>query len=201
MKPQTFDTLTRALATPTSRRSALWRIAGLLGLGTVGGGTRAALAPGIALAAGNSNAAQFCSATFAPGPDRGQCVVAAAQGGGLFASCGGGTQSVCCPTDSSGQCTSYSSAACCSSGQVCQNGACVAACPAGTTQLCNGSCATTCASFGSCGSCGSGACIPDRAGGPLICSSPNVRAGSCTSDCDCAQGYFCYSGGRCFALC
>ena len=203
MKPHTFDNLTRALAAPISRRSALGRIAGMLGLGTVGGATLAGLSPGIALAGGgNSNAAQFCSANFAPGPDRGQCVVAAAQGGGLFTSCGGGTQSVCCPTNANGQCTSYSSATCCSSGQVCMNGTCVSACPAGTAQLCNGTCATTCASFGPCtGSCGSTFCRGDNDRSTKICSNFSSINGSCTSDCDCAQGYFCYNGGHCVNAC
>ena len=217
MKPQTFDNLTRALAAPTSRRSALGRIAGLFGLGTVGGGTLAALSPGLALAGGgNSNAAHFCSANFAPGPDRGQCVAAAAQGGGLFASCGGGTQSVCCPTNANGQCTSYSSATCCSSGQVCNNGTCVSACPAGTVPLSNGSCATTCASPGPCtgsgGSCSGtngfgfpcGECARDNnVGNTLYCRSAcdSSIGGPCASDSDCTQGYFCYIAGTCLPLC
>ena len=194
MKPQTFDNLTRALAAPTSRRGALGRIAGMLAGGTVGGAALAGLSPGLALAGGgNSNAAHFCSANFAPGPDRGQCVAAAAQGGGLFASCGGGTQSVCCPTNGNGQCTSYSSATCCSSGQSCMNGTCVATCPAGTVELSNGTCAQNCRP----------SLCPCINGGPVcghdgfqtyFCTNFQGSQAPCTTDSDCPMGEFCEHG-------
>src|SRR5712691_12548721 len=120
MKPGTFDDLARTVASTTSRRGAFWRMAKIVFGGTVGGAALAGLSPGVALAdGGNSDAAHFCNAVFAPGTARGQCKDDAAHGTGLFSSCGNGTQLVCCPTDSNGQCTSYSSATCCPSGQTC----------------------------------------------------------------------------------
>src|SRR5579859_2247878 len=97
MKPGTFDTLTKALASTTSRRSAFRRIAGMLTGGAVGGTAIAALSPGIALAdGGNSDCAHFCNAVFAPGSARGQCKDDAAHGTGLCYTCGpkasGGSQ-------------------------------------------------------------------------------------------------------------
>src|SRR2546425_9055631 len=114
MKRGTFDDLTKALATSTSRRQAFRRFAGILFGGTVGGVALAELTPGVALAGGgNSDCAHFCNAIFAPGPARGQCKDDAAHGTGLCFTCGpksaGGSQAICCPTDAGGQCTSYSS--------------------------------------------------------------------------------------------
>ena len=131
MKRSTFDDLTKAVATSNSRRQALRRIVGILFGGTVGGVALAELTPGVALAAGgNSDCAHFCNAVFAPGSARGQCKDDAAHGTGLCYTCGpkspGGSQPICCPEDSNGQCTSYSSATCCSGEQICQNGTCVA---------------------------------------------------------------------------
>src|SRR2546423_15011137 len=101
MKPGTFDTLTRTLASTKSRRGAFRRLASVLFGGTVGGTALAALSPRVALASGgNSDAAHFCNAVFTPGSARGQCKDDAAHGTGLFSSCGNGTQLVCCPTDS-----------------------------------------------------------------------------------------------------
>lgn len=130
MKRDTFDEITKILATSPSRRQALRRIAGLLFGGTMGGGILTTLSPGVALASGgNSDCAHFCNAIFPPGPDRGQCKSDAAHGIGLCYTCGpkspGGSQPICCSTDSNGQCTSYSSATCCVSGQTCQSGICV----------------------------------------------------------------------------
>ena len=123
MKPKTFDDLTRALAKPNSRRLTLRRLAGMLGLGTLGGAGLAELTPGVALAGGgNSDCAFFCNAVFAPGTARGQCKDDAAHGTGLCYTCGpkspGGSQAICCPTDVNGFCTSYSTATCCSGGRT-----------------------------------------------------------------------------------
>jgi len=152
MKPGTFDELTRILATSTSRRQAFRRIAGMLAGGTVGGAALAELAPGVALAdGGNSDCAHFCNAVFAPGDARGQCKDDAAHGTGLCYTCGpkstGGSQHICCPMDSNGFCTSYSSATCCDSGLclTCSNGTCVSACDANLCLACsNGTCVSTC---------------------------------------------------------
>jgi hypothetical protein len=201
MKPQTFDTLTRALADPISRRGALGRIVGMLGLSTLGGGTLAALSPGIALAGGgNSDCAHFCNAVFDPGPDRGQCKSDAAHGTGLCPACGNGTLPVCCPTNPDGTCTSYSSAICCSSGQVCQvtplpggdfEVACMSPCPSGTVQLSNGTCAMPCPVGGRC--CSSGNCFPDN--GSAYCTNRQGSFDICTTDSDCPMGEFCNATG------
>jgi hypothetical protein len=122
MKETIFDELTKAIATSTSRRQAIQRIGGILG-----GTALAGLFPGLALA-NNSDCAHFCNSIFAPGPARGQCTSDAAHHTGLCYTCGpaspGGTKPICCPENSNGQCTSYSSATCCSGGQACQNGTC-----------------------------------------------------------------------------
>src|SRR6266571_8124362 len=154
MKPGTFDDLTRTVASTTSRRGAFWRIARMVVGGTVGGAALAGLSPRVALAdSGNSDCAHFCNAVFAPGDARGQCKDDAAHGTGLCFTCGpkstGGSQPICCPTDSGGQCTSYSSATCCGSGQSCQSGTCVATCPV----LSNGTSVQCCTSDSDC-SCG-----------------------------------------------
>ncbi len=141
MDPTKFDTLTKTLATPDTRRQALRRIGGaltgaLVGGGALTGGLRAFLFPGQALAAGsNRDCALFCTAVFGPGPDRGKCLSDAAHGTGLCSTCGpaspgGGLppQSICCSRNPSGFCSSYSSATCCGSNQTCQNGQCVATC-------------------------------------------------------------------------
>jgi len=152
MKRGTFDDLTKVLATSTSRRQALRRIAGILFGGTVGGAALAELSPGIALAdGGNSDCAHFCNAVFAPGSARGQCKSDAAHGTGLCYTCGpksaGGSQPICCSTDSNGQCTSYSSATCCDTGLclTCSNGTCVSTCDPNLCLTCSsGTCISTC---------------------------------------------------------
>ena len=82
MKPNIFDDMTKAIATATTRRQALRRIAGILG-----GTALAGLFPGLALA-DNSDCAHFCNSVFDPGPDRGQCKSDAAHGTGLCYTCG-----------------------------------------------------------------------------------------------------------------
>src|ERR1051326_8578828 len=127
MEPNTFDELTKALATATSRRQALKTIAAttlgsIFGLGGIG----TALAK-------NMTCAQWCAAVFGDNtPADEQCSSYAAHHTGLCYSCGpqspgGGVSpsSMCCSRNSREYCTSYSSATCCSGGQTCQNGACV----------------------------------------------------------------------------
>ena len=108
----------------------------------------------------------------------------------------------------------------CPAGQVCQNGACVTQCTSDggfchqDSECCSGTCdpysatcvascvaATPCSSLGApCGSCGSGNCRRDNSGA-LYCGNGLVLDGRCTTDCDCSNGYFCYIGGICMALC
>ncbi|HJT59484.1 MAG TPA: hypothetical protein VJ761_23450 [Ktedonobacteraceae bacterium] len=145
MESNIFDEVTKALATSTSRRQALRRIGGILG-----GTALAGLFPGLALA-DNSGCAHFCTSVFGGDtPAQAQCASDAAHHTGLCYSCGpaspGGTKPICCTKNGSGFCTSYSSATCCSGGQVCQNGTCVTPCtPDGgfchqDSECCSGTC-------------------------------------------------------------
>ena len=123
MEPNTFDELTKTLATATSRRQALRRIGGILG-----GTALAGLFPGLALAS-NSNCAHFCNAVFGGDtPASAQCATDAAHGTGLCYSCGpaslGGSQPICCQENPDGTCSSYSGTTCCGSSATCLNGSC-----------------------------------------------------------------------------
>ncbi len=197
MEPSRFDELTKALATATSRRQALRRIAGMLG-GTV----LAGLFPGLALA-DNSACAHFCADVFgADTPAAGQCTSDAAHHKGLCYSCGpaspGGTKPICCPENSSGYCTNYSSAICCTSGQTCQNGQCVnpttttttttttkppgLGCTAGSQ--CESACPDTSTPFCVCGK--------TMAGAPVCYLQQNGCNGPyCANDADCGPGNAC----------
>ena len=124
MESRKFDALTKAIATATSRRQALRRIGGILG-----GTALAGLFPGFAQV-DNSACAHFCDTVFGVDtPAASQCVSDAAHRKGLCYTCGpsspGGTKPICCSQNPDGTCTGYSSATCCSGGQVCQNGTCV----------------------------------------------------------------------------
>src|SRR5258708_6827005 len=134
MDPTKFDAVTKALATPSSRRRALRRIGGILG-GTV----LAGWLPGVALA-DTSACAHFCASVFgADTPAADQCTSDAAHHTGLCYTCGpasqGGTQPICCPENSSGQCTSYSSATCCTSLEICFQGSCFQGCFTAGTRI------------------------------------------------------------------
>ncbi len=179
MESSTFDELTRVLASSTSRRQVLKTITaatlgGMLGLG------------GISVAlANNSACAHFCASVFgADTPAAGQCTSDAAHHKGLCYSCGpaspAGTQTICCSENSSGQCTSYSSATCCSGVQTCQNGGCCTpdGANSGQTNACTQNsdcCSGFCNSAGFCG------CIPFLGEG-------------CNSSSDCCGGIECVPG-------
>lgn len=140
MDSRRFDELTKALATSTSRRQALRRLAGILG-----GTALAGLFPGLA-SASNSTCAHFCDTVFgANTPAASQCTSDAAHGKGLCYTCGpaspGGTKPICCP-GGSGHCTSYSSATCCTSNQTCQAD--------GTCQTCVSQCDEICSDTSPC---------------------------------------------------
>jgi hypothetical protein len=78
MEERTFDTLTRTLATGTTRRRVLGLLTG--GLAVAFGGGKAALAEDNA--GGNSACAALCQELYPPGADRGACIAAGAHGEG-----------------------------------------------------------------------------------------------------------------------
>ena len=224
MEPSRFDELTKALATTTSRRQALKTIAAatigsLLGLG---GGDLAF--------AKNKTCAQWCASVFGDNTAADeQCAADAAHHTGLCYTCGpaspGGTQSICCPQNSDGTCTSYSSATCCGRSATCLNGSC---CPTanvcGSTCLaapCDSSQCLTCdSSSGTCVGCPQGQTCQDGtcciAGGGSCsagtdCCSGNCCQGTCCDACStcqggtcvsaCTSGQVCLSNGTCATPC
>jgi hypothetical protein len=175
-----IDELARLIATSTSRRQVLKILAGAA-VGTLAG-SRVAFAK-------NMTCAQFCQAVFGENtPAEEQCAADAAHHTGLCYSCGpnapgGGVSpsSVCCTRNSSGFCTSYSGAACCSGGQTCQNGTCVTPCVAngGSCSVDSDCCSGNCnGEFGVCYTCvpDGGACIADSFCCSGYCGDNNVCA-------------------------
>jgi len=193
MEHDRFDTLTKALATATTRRQALQRLGRLLG-----GSVLAGVVPGWARAAGgNSACAHFCAAVFgAETPAAQQCTSDAAHGTGLCSACG--------PAAPAGH-PPLCGQLCCPAGQVCQDGQCVTPCAAtgGTCQQDSDCCAGTCdQSTQTCVSCipngdqfcegaGQAQCCPG-----LICDATTATCVSCipsgdlfcTSNSDCCAG-------------
>jgi hypothetical protein len=213
MDPTRFDDLTKALATPTSRRQALRRIGATLSAAML-----ATWPFGRALAS-NSACAHFCDAVFGPDtPAASQCISDAAHGKGLCHQCGSSApSSICCSRNSSGYCSSYSNAQCsCDSGHCLKcdsaSATCISAC--GPNQVCqNGQCVTPCTTIGgSCsqsGDCCSGACCN---GTCTDLSSNNNNCGTCGNICDacstcqsgtcvssCPSGQACLNGTCCEA--
>jgi hypothetical protein len=215
-----FDKFTKALARPATRRQALRGI-----VGTVVGAALATFAPDRALAT-NRTCAMFCATVFgADTPAADQCTGDAAHQTGLCFTCGpaspGGTKPICCPKNSGGFCSSYSTATCCSSGQLCCGDTCATCpsggvcsgtscvCPSGTTN-CNGNCAT-CPRGGVCSgtscvcpsgqtNCG-GTCVTCPSGGTCSGTSCCVGDGNtCGGNSDCCSGNcsngICCEGGQ-----
>ncbi len=90
----------------------------------------------------------------------------------------------------------------CGSNKQCCSGVCdqttiKCACPPGTTELCNGTCATNCLSTGCSTGCN---CVQDAAVGNFYCAQGAATQG-CSSDCDCPNGQMCINGGVCVAVC
>jgi len=205
MDPTKFDELTKALATPTSRRQALRRIGGILG-----GTALAGLFPGLALAS-NSACAKFCNAVFGDNtPVLGNYFSDAAVGKRLYHTCcSAAPSSICCTRNISGFCSSYNGADCpCDSSQclTCDSssGTCVG-CPTGTCQ--SGQCVcvglnANCTSASQCcpSSQGTVLCsVRDTSGGGACGPIPqNVccieGGGSCSSDCECCGVERCIGG-------
>ena len=139
MKPESFDALTKWLATRESRRRALQQIGGSLG-----GGALAGLVP----ADQTDKCAIFCAEVFGVSLATVTCTAQAALHTGLCYSCGpaspgGGVApaAICCTRNAHGFCTSTKSATCCGSGQTCQSGTCVS--PTTTTTRAPGQTTTT----------------------------------------------------------
>lgn len=186
-RERSFDDLARGLANGSiSRRKAIKFISaitlgGILGLSGIG-----------TAFAKNKTCAQWCAAVFGANTlAAGRCTSDAAHGTGLCSSCGTATlpSSVCCTRNSSDNCTSYSGASCCRSGQTCVNGSCCANANAcGSTCLaapCDSSQCLTCdSSTGTCVGCPSGkTCLNGS------CCKPNFTEESiCVADSECCSG-------------
>jgi hypothetical protein len=187
MKPDTFDGLTKLLATPISRRRAFRRIGGILAGGSLAGVAALDLSPGVALADTTYDCLYFCASLFPAGANRNQCLSDAKTGTGLCYSLGpkspGGSTSICCPSDANGQCTSYTQTSSCGSGQTCQSGTCVSTC-SGTTLL-NGTCAQPCSGGCSCGFCASDLALNS------YCTTAQGSLTLCVTDLTCPKGEFC----------
>ena len=198
MDAKQFDTVARALSTSGSRRGALGSVVGavlaLLGAAVPGAAkhrqhhdakrrrVRASARKCSPTKTSNRACAQFCAAVFgADTAAASQCISAGAKCQGLCDTCGTTTapSAVCCPRDSSGLCTDYATATCCSTGELCCGDSCVAnnashcgtcttACT-GTTPDCNG---TTCVCNADTNSCGTGT---------------ECQGGSCVLCGDCGQ--------------
>nr|HET6905097.1 hypothetical protein [Ktedonobacteraceae bacterium] len=186
MNPTTFDDLTKALATSTSRRQALKAIAA-----TTIGGILALSGIGTVLAKptckpnghGCGTNKQCCNGYCDPTRSTCGCPPGTTQLNGT-----------CCPNDQ--VCGSICG---CPPSQVCSGGVC--GCPPGTTMLCNGTCAVSCSSSGCPGSCG---CAASLNTGETLCSQPGGSLSRCNTDCDCKTGEWCLTGngqGECITAC
>jgi hypothetical protein len=185
MSDHPFDSLARTLADGTSRRGVFRALGGVMLGSLVAASPRAVLAQ---TSSGNSACAHFCAAVFgADTPAASQCTSDAAHGKGLCYTCGpastGGTKSICCPKNGAGQCSSYSVATCCTSGQTCSGDQCI---------------------------CGEGCfSITTTEGGSICVCRAGTSCQSCTASVQCGPGEVCGtnvgcgSGGFCttFTLC
>jgi hypothetical protein len=122
--------------------------------------------------------------------------------------------SECCGdfTCQEGQClpVCLPSGAICGSGggpPPCCSGNCVnrecAACPAGTVELSNGTCATSCTGGIACGNAGCSGCMQGTSSGSAgYCYAGNAGSNApCSTDDNCPPREFCSLGGRCTAAC
>jgi hypothetical protein len=177
VEPRRFDDLTKALATPASRRRVLRRIGG-----TLTGAILASLLPGRVLA-DNSACAHFCASVFgADTPAANQCISDAAHGTGLCYTCGpaspSGTQPMCCSKNTGGTCTSYRGATCCPSGSVCSGGQCINMC---TDGIQDGQETDTDCGGPNCPRCGDGqGCLGQRDCQSSVCVNGRCAAPTCT---------------------
>jgi hypothetical protein len=180
-----LDDVARGLASGTiSRGKALRWMGGALV------GAAVASIPGVAWAApdGNSACTHFCRDTFPPGPERGECISAAAQGQGLCFECGPKA------TDTT---RVFCSQVCCASGETCSdNGQCVTSpfCTEANSQPNPGAVCGTSPSGTS--QAGQNCVCRLLVEGGGFCATGQVNACSkaCNSSNDCPEGTFCNVG-------
>jgi Cys-rich repeat protein len=128
-------------------------------------------------------------------------LMGAALVGGTLASLGIGEAVAAPPCKGFGKrCTT--NAQCCS-GSCSTNGTCSAACPSGTVELSNGTCAVPCGTspepgFPECANC-QNLCGAGFSGG--YCYSLGGSQRRCKSDSQCPTGEFCSTGGSCTTAC
>jgi len=209
MEPSQFDEFTKAMATPTSRRKALKRLAigtfgsllTLAGLSQVFAKTKCP--PGLTNCHGkcvdtkkDPNNCGVCGTVCASGicingvccpPGSEVCSTPSGPKCCSFTCCGGVHEQVCIDTEhdvnNCGGCGNV-----CPAGDTCKNGKCVAPPPC-MNNVCMGG---ACPFIGPCGPGGSCFCytVPDGTGGcgPSI---PCFGAKPCTTCADCPSGSFC----------
>jgi hypothetical protein len=204
MEPSQFDEFTRAMATPTSRRQAIKKLlagtfGGLLAFSGLGNAFASGCHP--PCSTGLTCCGGKCVDEKKDPKHCGDCNVVCASGlcvNGLccppgavkcdnsccsFTCCGGNT---CTDTQNDknncGACGHV-----CPAGDTCQKGKCVSVCSC--RQLCNGTCARSCATPADC-PCGAAFCAAEVSGGGT-CYAGGGSNGTCTTDCDCPNGYFC----------
>ena len=190
MDAQRFDSLARVLASSPSRRQL---VRGLLG---------GALGAGIGLRRGTTGAANgpcahFCVDLYPPGPERGDCIAAAARGEGLCSACGATQANVChdaqgkpyCPKLREDPLNCGGCGIACADGQECVEGACRCAtspCPDPANQVRN---PTTCAC-----ECTAEPCPAPRVRNavsclcecpPTTCDPPQTELNPSTCACEC----------------
>lgn len=207
-----FDSLARTLGSGRSRRGVLKGL-GAAALGAAGlsrfGQTKAANL-------GNSPCAHFCVTLYPPGPDRGACIEAAAQGNGICPTCAANATNVCRTDTGTIYCPDFSSdpGNCGGCGKVCaqpangsstcSGGGCVVTCNTGYQPDGNGGCVSTICPNGVCPSilspngacywldCNAGGCCWDLngfyAGDPASCQALD----------SCSPGGGGGSGGGCY---
>src|SRR5215211_335761 len=178
MNQERFDDVAKGLASGTvSRGQALRWMGGALV------GAALASVPGVAWAAndGNSACAHFCTQTFSPGPQRAECISAAARGEGHCFECG---------PKATDQTRVLCGQVCCASDESCSdNGQCV------TSNICNSQCELVLCGTSPSGTPFAGSdcfCRPLVEGG-CFCGTGQISSCSmfCNTNNDCPSGTVC----------